>query len=757
MAAISFSNIWPTRQFHALSKSNNHASTLVIRDGTKQQILANDAAVGTDTKWGKIMSLTCPTEDKTPLQMKLHKLTQNTAKIGLAVASMVLVILLIKYFTGNMKDYSGAPVINVKYSSNLTPISKSAEEQEFEDTTSSAESNMANNQENNAANNGGNATNNATLRELANPPEMDFGPLCVTLPQAHENFQLKSGFMHILPKFHDYLGDDPHKHLQDFQLACSTVQSQENVDNLEYVKLVAFPFSLQDDAREWLFSLAPGSITIWRIMKQKFIEKYFPASRVASIRKAICGIKQEVGESFDRYRDHFLKLCSKCPQHQIPTLLLIQYFYEDLQPEARSMVDAASGGALMNKTPDEAMTLIANIADNNQQFGEYGSRKVAEIQPVKDPRYDALCEKLDKLFAGIGTVKQVKAYGICTEVGHPTDMCPMLQKENSNNSMPLEPPPQQGMPPPGFQQHGQYRGPQQPPPPVKPRRPLEEIVAELTNNSLAFQQETRAFQQETRAGFNTMGAQITQMGQAISKLEAAVGTGKLPSQVELNPRENVNDIKLRSGKELPDIDKKMVGLAKPIEVPKAATGDMPKRDDMPIPTENELEKSEVKSDHIKPKIVLKPHFPGRLAKDKKDDENQDLLQIFRKVELNIPLLDAIRRIPKYAKFLKELCTKKTKYDDNAKLVVGENVSVIQRKLPEKCKDLGMFSIPCIIGNKKVEKAMLDLGASINVMPLSIFKNLNLGPLKETRVIIQLADRSHVYPVGIVEDVRADHL
>ena len=79
-------------------------------------------------------------------------------------------------------------------------------------------------------------------------------------------------------------------------------------------------------------------------------------------------------------------------------------------------------------------------------------------------------------------------------------------------------------------------------------------------------------------------------------------------------------------------------------------------------------------------------------------------------------------------------------------------AVIQRKLPQKCKDPGMFTIPCVIRNHRVERAMLGLGASINVMPLLIYKVLNLGPLKETRVIIQLADRSNLYPEGVVEDV-----
>ncbi|KAJ9164529.1 hypothetical protein P3X46_024094 [Hevea brasiliensis] len=123
------------------------------------------------------------------------------------------------------------------------------------------------------------------------------------------------------------------------------------------------------------------------------------------------------------------------------------------------------------------------------------------------------------------------------------------------------------------------------------------------------------------------------------------------------------------------------------------------------------------------------------------------------VEVNIPLLDAIKQIPRYAKFLKELCTIKRKLRNNEKISVGENVSaLIQQKLPPKCKDPSSFSIPCRIGDSKFENAMADLGASINVMSYSFFQTLNLGPLKETSVIIQLADHSNAYPLGVVEDV-----
>jgi len=78
-------------------------------------------------------------------------------------------------------------------------------------------------------------------------------------------------------------------------------------------------------------------------------------------------------------------------------------------------------------------------------------------------------------------------------------------------------------------------------------------------------------------------------------------------------------------------------------------------------------------------------------------------------------------------------------------------AVFQKKIPPKCKDRGVFSVPCKIENLSFEKVILDLGASINVMPRSIYDKLHLGELKKTNLIIQLADRSNAYPDGVVED------
>ncbi|XP_016679271.1 uncharacterized protein [Gossypium hirsutum] len=150
---------------------------------------------------------------------------------------------------------------------------------------------------------------------------------------------------------------------------------------------------------------------------------------------------------------------------------------------------------------------------------------------------------------------------------------------------------------------------------------------------------------------------------------------------------------------------------------------------------------------------MPPPFLGRLAKDKKEKEEKEILETFKKVEVNIPLLDAIKQIPRYVKFLKKLCTSKKRLIGNERVNVGENVSVVlQKKVPPKYKDQGMFTISCEIGNVGIKKAMCDLGASINVMLYPIYKLINAGPLKKTGVIIQLADRSVVYPEGLFEDV-----
>ncbi|RDX82389.1 hypothetical protein CR513_36812, partial [Mucuna pruriens] len=154
-------------------------------------------------------------------------------------------------------------------------------------------------------------------------------------------------------------------------------------------------------------------------------------------------------------------------------------------------------------------------------------------------------------------------------------------------------------------------------------------------------------------------------------------------------------------------------------------------------------------------------FPSRTLSARKPESDEDLLKTFQKVEINIPLLDAIKQIPKYAKFLKELCVHKRRKIKGG-MELGGIVSALTKNddliadtrqaLPKKCRNPGIFSVPCTIGNCTFTDAMLDLGASINVMPTLIYKSLNCGDLEPTGMTIQLANRSVVQPLGVLEDV-----
>ncbi|XP_061341397.1 uncharacterized protein LOC133287744 [Gastrolobium bilobum] len=109
----------------------------------------------------------------------------------------------------------------------------------------------------------------------------------------------------------------------------------------------------------------------------------------------------------------------------------------------------------------------------------------------------------------------------------------------------------------------------------------------------------------------------------------------------------------------------------------------------------------------------------------------------------------------YAKFMKDLLSRSRKHKlrECETVTLTEECSVIiQKKLPTKLKDPGSFSIPCTIGKVEVNNVLYDLGASINVMPLSIMKKLGIAEVKPTKTILQLVDRSTKQAYGIIEDI-----
>ena len=200
----------------------------------------------------------------------------------------------------------------------------------------------------------------------------------------------------------------------------------------------------------------------------------------------------------------------------------------------------------------------------------------------------------------------------------------------------------------------------------------------------------------------------------------------------------MNSVTLRNGKKLEG----PIGKANPSEIEKESSE--PQVEGIRIESEKQITPPP-----FKPKIP----FPQRFAKTKLDEQFKKFIEMMNKIYIDVPFTDVLTQMPTYAKFLKEILSKKRKIEEDETVNLTEECSaIIQNKLPPKLKDPGSFSIPCVIGSEVVKKAMCDLGASVSLMPLSLYKRVGIGELKPTRMTLQLADLSVKYPAGIVEDI-----
>ena len=133
------------------------------------------------------------------------------------------------------------------------------------------------------------AVNNRTMKELSASGLDNVVPHCIQYPRLvqgkTDEFKLKSSLLHHIPKYHRLSMEDPNKHLKEFEVVCSSM-TPINVDG-NILKMKAFSFFLLENAKDWLFELAPGTVTSYESMKKAFFEKFFPTSRVIFFRKEL--------------------------------------------------------------------------------------------------------------------------------------------------------------------------------------------------------------------------------------------------------------------------------------------------------------------------------------------------------------------------------------------------------------------------------------------------------------------------------------
>ncbi|KAJ9186720.1 hypothetical protein P3X46_002263 [Hevea brasiliensis] len=317
----------------------------------------------------------------------------------------------------------------------------------------------------------------------------------------------------------------------------------------------------------------------------------------------------------------------------------------------------------------------------------------------------------------------------------------------------FQPQQQQGIP---YQQNRQplpnFQQKNMNPPPKQQEQSstTEALLQQILANQTKHDEEMR----EMKARLEQMQTHNRMLENQIAQQASSSGTksfGNLPSQPE-NPREQCQAITLRSGKV---VNNEKSENSEKRENEKETDESEKQESEKQESAEKCKEKIEEKEENYIPPEPYKPQlpFPQRFQKAKLDRQFGKFLEVLKKLYINVPFIDALSQMPSYAKFLKEILSNKRRLEDHETVALTEECSaILQRKLPPKLKDLGSFSIPCHIGESCSTKALCDLGASVSLMPLSIYEKLNMGDLKPTHISLQLADRSIKYPEGILENI-----
>ncbi|GJU63700.1 reverse transcriptase domain-containing protein [Tanacetum coccineum] len=256
------------------------------------------------------------------------------------------------------------------------------------------------------------------------------------------------------------------------------------------------------------------------------------------------------------------------------------------------------------------------------------------------------------------------------------------------------------------------------------------------------------------------------------------GSGTLPSNTIANPREDLKGVTTRSG-----VSYKGPTIPSTSSSPKVVEHETEVTKDTVPPTNNggiedvqpPFVQVETQVPNFEPVVApvvepveapvsaSKPNpkpsipYPSRLndqkLREKDNNQMEKFFQIFQDFHFDISFADALILMPKFASTIKSLLSNKEKLFELARTPLNEHCSaVLLKKLPEKLRDPGKFLIPCDFPGMDVCLALADLGASINLMPLSVWKKLSLPELTPTCMTLELADRSISRPIGVAEDV-----
>ncbi|XP_058765799.1 uncharacterized protein LOC131639312 [Vicia villosa] len=292
---------------------------------------------------------------------------------------------------------------------------------------------------------------------------------------------------------------------------------------------------------------------------------------------------------------------------------------------------------------------------------------------------------------------------------------------------------------------GQYQNQYQQQQQAPKKADWEITIKKMAAHNIQFQEETQNNQKNTIASIKNLEIQMGQIAQQLASSSQAPGT--LPSGTVVNPRDqsHIKAVVTRKGKASEKQVEDQVEEEGILEVDLEIREEQKQSEEAMVKPASQQEKQ-------KPKIILP--FPTRTKKkDLNEKSFEKFLKLFKKLEINIPFAEALEQMPIYAKFMKDIISMKRSIEAEPILLIETCSAILQGlKIPVKKKDRGVVTIPCTIGDRSFKKALIDLGASVSLMTLSIYKKLELGEVQDTRITLQFADHSMKRPYGIATNV-----
>nr|GEU62881.1 reverse transcriptase domain-containing protein [Tanacetum cinerariifolium] len=548
-----------------------------------------------------------------------------------------------------------------------------------------------------------------TMVQLLQAPTEGYEDAIVVPAITADNFELKHGLLTLVQnkQFFRHDKEDPHAHVRYFNKITSTLKFP-NVLNTS-IKLMIFLFSLEGATRIWLEKEPLGSIFIWDDPVSKFINQFFPPSKTTNLRNEITNFQQRFNESFSEAWDRFKDLLRACPHYGFSELHQLDTFYNAFNSKDQDSLNSAVGGNFLDKMPRKCLAII-----ESKSKVHYSRNK-----PV-----------VTKVSTNTSTS------GISPDVFELKDMVKalLLDKKSQNQA----------------------------PAPVKAvkKTSAPQTQGVSKEDFSAYVRANDAVMRNMQTQGQNMQNQLTNLTELITKFvnsnsASTLSSGTLPSNTISNPRSDLKAITTRSEETKDTVQPTNNGSTEDVQ-PHVVQYES-------LILNSELVTSPIYKPIIAPVSAPKPNlkssipYPSRRNdernREKANNQIEKFYQIFIDMSFKISFAYALILMPKFASTLKALIRNKEKLSEMARTPLNEHCSVVLlKKIPKNLGDPGKFLIPCDFPGMAKCLALADLGASIYLMPFSVWKRLSLPDLTPTCMTLELADRSISRPVRVAEDV-----